>query len=202
MADPSLSQASKPRREPSFPRISQAQLGLYIALGSLTMLFGASLVGYLVTRAQSEVWRGADMPPLPHGLLLSTVVLVGVSVGMRWAKQAVSRNAFSTLQRALWLTAGLAAIFLFAQIQNWRSMAAATLPEATKTLYAFTFYMLTVLHALHVVAGLVPLGIVLLRARQKQYTSSRYEGVHLCAQYWDFLLIVWVVLLGTMYVAS
>ncbi len=201
MADPSLSQASKPRREPSF-RISQAQLALYIALGSLTMLFGASLVAYLITRAQNEVWRGADMPPLPPGLLVSTVVLVGVSLGMHWAKRAVSRNAFTTLERALWLTASLAAIFLLAQVQNWRSMAAATLPEATKTLYAFTFYMLTVLHALHVVAGLVPLGIVLVRAKQKQYTSSRSEGVRLCAQYWDFLLVVWVVLLGAMYVAS
>jgi cytochrome c oxidase subunit 3 len=201
MADPSLSQAPKPGREPSF-RISQAQLALYIALGSLTMLFGASLVAYLVTRAQNEVWRGADMPPLPQGLLVSTVVLVGVSLSMRWAKQAVSRNAFTTLERALWLTTSLAAIFLLAQVQNWRSMAAATLPEATKTLYAFTFYMLTVLHALHVVAGLVPLGIVLVRAKQKQYTSSRSEGVRLCAQYWDFLLVVWVVLLGAMYVAS
>ncbi len=202
MVDPSLSHASKSRREPSFPRISQAQLALYIALGSLTMLFGASLVAYLVTRAQNEVWRSADMPPLPHGLWVSTALLVGVSLSLRWAKQAVSRNAFSSLERALWLTAGLAAVFLLAQIQNWRTRAAATLPEATKTLYAFTVYMLTVLHALHVVAGFVPLGIVLVRARQKQYTSSRSEGVRLCAQYWDFLLIVWVVLLGAMYVAS
>jgi cytochrome c oxidase subunit 3 len=175
---------------------------MFIALGSLTMLFGATLVGYLVTRAQNEVWRTAEMPPLPGGLLASTALLLGVSASMYAAKKAVARNAFTSLERALWLTFGLATVFLLAQVQNWRTMAATELPEETRTLYAFTFYMLTALHALHVVAGYVPLGIVISRARTKQYTSSRSEGVRLCAQYWDFLFVVWVVLLGTMYIAS
>lgn len=203
MADPSLSRSSSPpRREPSFARTSPAQLALFVTLGSLTMLFGASLVAYLVTRAQNVTWRTADLPPLPGGLWLSTLLLLGVSGGMYWAKSAVRRNAFVTLERALWLTLAFAALFLFAQVQNWRGMAAAILPEATKTLYAFSFYMLTVLHALHVLAGLVPLGLVLARSRSKQYTSSRSEGVRLCAQYWDYLLVVWLVLLGTMYLTT
>src|SRR5690349_18785505 len=104
MADPSLSRSSPPGREPSFPRISPAQLAMFIALGSLTMLFGATLVGYLVTRWQSEVWRTAEMPPLPGGLLASTALLLGVSASMHAAKRAVARNAFTSLERALWLT--------------------------------------------------------------------------------------------------
>jgi cytochrome c oxidase subunit 3 len=175
---------------------------MFVALGSLTMLFGATLVAYLVTRAQNEVWRTAEMPPLPGGLLVSTALLVGVSWSMRSAKKSVAKNAFTSLERALWLTAAFATTFLLAQVQNWRTMAATVLPEETRTLYAFTFYMLTVLHAVHVLAGYVPLGLVIARTRQKQYTSSRSEGVRLCAQYWDFLLVVWVVLLGSMYLAS
>ena len=62
--------------------------------------------------------------------------------------------------------------------------------------YAFTFYWLTALHAAHVVGGFVPLGIVIARARRRQYSSSRYEGVRLCKQYWDYLGVVWIVLLG------
>lgn len=188
-------QRSDNGREPALVRFSTAQLGMYVALASLTMLFGASLVAYLITRAQNDIWRTADMPPLPSGLALSSVLLVGVSLALHWGLSALKRNAFSVLERALWLTGALAAGFLLAQIQNWRTMAAATLPTDTKTLYTFTFYALTALHALHVIVGFVPLGIVIVRARQRQYSSSRSEGVRLCAQYWDFLLIVWFVLL-------
>lgn len=202
MADPSLSRSNPPGREPSFPRVSPAQLAMFVALGSLTVLFGATLVAYLVTRTQNEIWRTAEMPPLPSGLFASSALLLGVSASMRWATRSVAKNAFTSLERALWLTGGLATLFLLAQVQNWRTMAAVALPENTRTLYAFTFYMLTALHALHVLAGYVPLGIVTLRARHKQYTSSRSEGVRLCAQYWDFLFVVWIVLLGTMLLAS
>jgi len=177
--------------------LTTGQLALYVTLCSLTTLFGASLVGYLITRAQNPVWRTADMPPLPRGLAVSTVILIGVSLAFRWAVRAVRRNAFQTVERALWLAGAGAGAFLLAQVQNWRVMAAATVPTDTKTLYAFTFYALTALHALHVVAGFVPLGVVLARVRHKQYSSSRNEGLRLCALYWDYLLVVWLVLLTT-----
>jgi cytochrome c oxidase subunit III len=196
VSDPSFSRPRSTRgREPALERWSTAQLGMYVTLASLTMLFGASLVAYLITRAQNDVWRTADMPPLPAGLAVSSVLLIGTSASLRWAIKALRRNAFSTLERALWLAGAFALAFLLAQIQNWRTMAAASLPAETQTLYAFTFYALTALHALHVVAGFVPLGIVIAHARNKQYSSSRSEGVRLCAQYWDYLLVVWFVLL-------
>jgi len=69
-------------------------------------------------------------------------------------------------------------------------------------LYPFTFYMLTGLHAAHVVGGFIPLGITIGNARRRRYTSSHYEGVWLCRQYWDFLGVVWVVLLATLWIAT
>jgi heme/copper-type cytochrome/quinol oxidase subunit 3 len=159
------------------------------------MLFGASLVAYLITRAQNDVWRTEDMPPLPPGLAVSSALLVGVSVCLHLGLRAIRRNAFSSLERWLWIAGALALGFVLSQVQNWRSMAAAPLPGEVKTLYAFTFYALTALHAAHVVAGFVPLGIVVANARTKQYSSSRTEGLRLCAQYWDYLLVVWFVLL-------
>lgn len=203
MAEPSLSRPGSGKSRGSFlERLTTAQLALYVVLASLTMLFGASLVAYLITRAQNEVWRTAEMPPLPSGLAVSTALLIGVSLAFRWAGRAVRRNAFTTLERALWLAAAGGLVFLLAQVQNWRAMAAAMVSTEATTLYAFTFYALTALHALHVVAGFVPLGVVLLRTRQKQYSSSRSEGVRLCTLYWDYLLVVWLVLLVTITLTS
>jgi cytochrome c oxidase subunit 3 len=89
--------------------------------------------------------------------------------------------------------------FRLAQIQNWRSMAIALAGVEVKSLYAFCFYLLTALHAVHVFFGIAPLIYVYARARRDEYSSSRNEGVVLLRQYWDFLLVVWFVLLAALW---
>jgi cytochrome c oxidase subunit III len=191
----------EPPKEP-LSGVSPAALALTILMASMTMLFGASVVGYAITRAQNPDWRAEGMPGLPWGLLLSTLLIAIVSFAFHRAAGAVRHNRFEELERWLW-TAGAAALgFLLAQAINWRVMMSAEASVAEKSLYAFTFYMLTGLHAAHVLGGFVPLGIVLRKARSRQYSSSRYEGVRLCRRYWDYLGIVWLVLLLVMFLGS
>jgi cytochrome c oxidase subunit 3 len=187
------SQPPRPSREPSFAMSAQ-QLGVYILLASLSVLFTASIVGYLITRSESEIWRPPGMPGLPAGLWLSSVLALGISVALETARRAVQKNQPRALRQRLWTSALLALGFLGAQIQNWRVMHAAIAHLETRTLFPYTFYMLTGLHAAHVVGGLVPLGLVLYRAEKREYSSSRHEGLRLCIQYWHFLSGVWAVL--------
>jgi cytochrome c oxidase subunit III len=187
-------------REPSF-NVSARQLGVWVFFGCLTVLFSGTIIAYLVTRMQSPVWRTAQMPGLPIGLWGSTVLLVGVSASMHWSLRSVHKNGFDSLTKALWLSLGFAAAFLAGQALNWTQMEPG-LAAPTKSLYVFTFYMLTGLHALHVLGGFVPLGLVISRAHRREYSSSRHEGLRFCVQYWDFLFVVWLVLLTTMYLAT
>lgn len=195
------------RREPSFPGISAAQLGMYVGLGSLTMLFLASLVAYFITRAQSETWKTAELPHLPWGLWGSTVVLVLLSLTYRTAESSLRKNDYDGFRRGIGLSLALGLSFLALQVQNWRTMLEASEGLEAKNLYAFTFYLLTALHAVHVLAGIVPLTVIFSRARrpvfsEAAYSSSRSEGVRLTRQYWDFLLVVWFVLLGSLWFFS
>ena len=173
---------------------------MVVLLLSLTMLFGASLVAYFVTRAQSQVWRTAEVPPMPSGLLVSTALLLALSLGIHYAKARLGKNDFPGLKRGLFLVLGLGVLFLGMQVGNWRTVATADLAAAEKSLYAYTFYMLTALHALHVIGGVLASTWVTQRALRGDYSSSRSEGVHLLGQYWDFLLVVWVVLLGALWI--
>ncbi|HWZ90567.1 MAG TPA: cytochrome c oxidase subunit 3 [Polyangiaceae bacterium] len=182
--------------------ISPKQLAMLVLFGSLSMLFGASIVGYLITRSQNDIWKTATMPGLPLGLVASTLVLGALSLAMHQAVRAVRGNGFERLQRALTLALILGVAFVLGQALNWRAMYAATTATDARTLYGFTFYMLTGLHAVHVVAGFVPLSIALSKAKRREYSSSNHEGVKLCAQYWDYLGIVWCVLLGVLYFAT
>ena len=65
-----------------------------------------------------------------------------------------------------------------------------------ESLYAWMFYVLTGLHALHVVAGLPPAFVTTAHAYQGRYSTSRVSraGLVYCGMYWHFLDAVWVVL--------
>ena len=54
--------------------------------------------------------------------------------------------------------------------------------------------MLTGLHAIHVIGGVVSLLVVALRAYRERYSATEYMGVRLVTLYWHFLGAVWLVL--------
>ncbi len=199
---PTSLQPEPPQNSSRIGRMSPAQFGLAILFGSMSVLFGASLVGYLITRAQNPVWRTPEMPPLPLGLLASTAIIAALSIFMHRAVRAARENRNEGLLRELQLAFVCAAAFLVCQSANWKTMLPALHGSDPYARYAFTFYWLTALHAAHVLGGFVPLGIVLSRARKRQYSSSRHEGLRLCKQYWDYLGIVWIVLLAALYFAT
>jgi cytochrome c oxidase subunit III len=182
-------------------RSSLRQLGLIVLMVSMTVLFTATLVAYLYTRAHNEVWKTSDMPELPLGLFGSTVMLVGLSGAMHRATSDIRQNKNESLVRDLWVAFAFAVAFLLGQAFNWGAMAPGlSVTSVPHPLYPFTFYMLTGVHAAHVLGGFIPLGIVIARAQRRRYTSSEYEGVRLCRQYWDYLGVVWLVLLAALYV--
>ena len=73
---------------------------------------------------------------------------------------------------------------------------------ANKNLYAFTFYMLSGLHGLHVVGGLVALAVAALKAGRGAYTPESHEGVEFASMYWHFLDAVWFVMFVVLMVAA
>ena len=75
----------------------------------------------------------------------------------------------------------------------------AVAPNATEVRYLLTsFYVLTGIHAAHIVGGLIPLIIVATRATTGRYTPAYYPGVRYTAMYWHFLDVVWLTLFVTL----
>lgn len=185
---------SAPPREPSF-RMSTAQLGMVCLLLSLGMLFGGSLVAYLLTRSNNPNWASVSFG-LPWGLLAATFVLAGISFALESGLRAIRGNRQERLRRSLYWALGLAVAFLLMQAFNWAEIKSLNPSGRAHVLALFSFYMLTGLHGLHVLGGVVPLGIVITRSQAREYSSSRHEGIKLLTQYWHFLGAVWLVLVG------
>jgi cytochrome c oxidase subunit III len=188
-----------PDESSSLPWLSTRQLGLIILLCSMTVLFTATIIGFWFTRLNAAEFRAPGLPDLPGGLALSTLLIALTSLCIWQAQLAIKKNLLEAVKRWLWSAAALASLFLLTQTANWFAMRP---PSNAPSLYLSTFYLLTGVHALHVIGGFVPLGFVVVHAARRHYSSSRHEGLSLCAQYWHYLGVVWLVLVAMLYLGN
>ncbi|NJN64048.1 MAG: heme-copper oxidase subunit III, partial [Acidobacteria bacterium] len=127
------------------------------------------------------------------GCWVSTAIILAASAAIHWAYARIKRGDRQGLQRGLMLTLLCGGAFLILQIVNWFFFVRG-IAEVSKTLFGFSFYVLTGLHALHVVAGLIQLAVVTVRAGQGRYTAESHGAIWYSVMYWHFLDVAWLVL--------
>jgi heme/copper-type cytochrome/quinol oxidase subunit 3 len=175
--------------------------GLSLFLASLSVLFAASLVAYGIIRS-SAAGRGVAYGTLhvPDTLWLSTAMMLASSVSIHLALRAVRDGRQRTFRRAMVITAIFGLTFLIVQAPSlyWILQSHEVFRDRNVFLYGLIL-MLIALHALHVIGGLVPLGVVTSRALQGRYHAGRYEGVRYCTMYWHFLDVVWLLMFGMLW---
>jgi cytochrome c oxidase subunit 3 len=173
------------------------RLGMWLFLASLGMLFAASLVGFLVIRLRAPEWPPAGSPGLPTAFWISTALLAAVSALLAKAEGAIREGRGSRASRLLAAAAVLGVAFVLSQASGWaRLLADSQLPQ--NNLYLFGIYVLTFLHALHVIGGLGPLIRAAIRSGAGRTTADDHGGVTLVAMYWHFLGLVWLGILAVL----
>jgi cytochrome c oxidase subunit 3 len=172
---------------------------MWIFLATLTVLFLAAIVGCLAVRLKATGWPPPGMPRLPAGLWLATAILAAGSATIHRALRLVRAGEGSASTRWLAVTLALGGAFLAVQGWNWWGLIRVRLTAASN-LYAFTFFMLTGLHAVHVVGGVALLAVVVARSHLGRYGSGHHPGVTYAAMYWHFLDAIWVLLFAVLVV--
>jgi cytochrome c oxidase subunit III len=178
--------------------------GIGLFLLSLAVLFAASWIGYVVIRVQIP-WPD-DLPSLPGILWLSTLVLAASSAAVQAALNAVRNGSENRAASMMLLTTLLGAVFLALQTVawiGWLDVAAARWPDSEPHRWALSsFYVLTGLHAAHVIGGVLPMILITARAFAGRYSPQRHTGIYFCAVYWHFLGGVWAALFLTLLIAQ
>ena len=170
---------------------------LKVFLGVVTVLFILLIVAY-AGRMAYEDWRPAPQIRL---MWANTLVLFLGSLGLELAQYAVRRGQLKLLQQSL-LAAGLCTLlFLMGQAQAWRELGSLVYFQVTNPAIAF-FYLITGLHGLHLLGGLVVWGQTLIRLRRGYELKKIQHSVELCTLYWHFLLLVWLVLFGLLFTGN
>ena len=172
----------------SFP-LSKGQVGVWILVTAVIMLFAGLSSAYIVLRGQ-PTWQNIELPSL---LWPNTVILLMSSVAIELSRRAIRRNDAQSMKRWLSLGGLLGLAFLLGQLAAWRQLVTAGV-YIPSTLQSGFFYILTGLHGLHLLGGVVGLTVVLGKALKNRLTAFSYEPLKLCAAYWHVMDALWLYL--------
>lgn len=173
---------------PSLMPTEKIGLGVFLAVvGCLFALFASA---YFMRMELSD-WQAM---PLPGILWFNTLVLVLSSVALQIAVAASRRQQIQTVRLAL-VTGGLTSlVFLAGQLVAWRQLNATGYLLNANPANSF-FYLLTALHGLHIIGGIIGLGRTMAKAWAPAPRPRLPLSIELCAMYWHFLLFIWLAIL-------
>lgn len=154
----------------------------------LTSMFFLFIVGYRLRMAEAD-WQPISDPVL---LWANTAVLIIAGVLMQRAREAATESKIRQLRNNLTLALLLTAAFLVGQYFAWQQLSAAGYYIYASPAAAF-FVLLTTLHALHLLGGMLVLVRAVWRAWRGVEVARIKLSVELCTTYWHFLLLVWFV---------
>ncbi|MEP6788451.1 MAG: heme-copper oxidase subunit III [Acidobacteriota bacterium] len=161
----------------------------------VTMTFGGLIAAYIVLATNKVAeWRPFELP-LP--VWISTAIILMSSIAFHLGKTAVDRNDQPAAKRWFIATTALGAAFISSQMLAWLELTARGLYMHGNP-YAGFFYILTAIHAVHVLGGITALGVILLKLwRPTERTTEiarRQTLASVIGWYWHFMGVLWVIL--------
>ena len=168
-----------------------AKIGLGVLLAALGSLFALFISAYLM-RMQLADWRPVPKPTL---LWINTGVLMLSSAALQWTRTAADRWNLRGARMGLVAAAGTALVFLAGQVFAWQQLTSTGYFLTSNPASSF-FYLITALHGVHLVGGVVALAGVTIKGWSGFDPDRLRLSLDLCSMYWDFLLLMWLVLFG------
>ncbi len=132
---------------------------------------------------------------LPWPLWFSTVVILVSGFTLHRALQKVRVEKLAAFRQWMVATLLLSMLFLVVQTPALIALVLDRQADNATALSGFLFFLI-LLHALHVVGGIIPLFKTTLNAYAGRYDHEHYGPVKMLAMYWHFLDLVWIVMFG------
>ena len=197
-----------------------ARLGMWIFLGTEVMFFGGMFMGYTAYRLEypRAFAEGSSLMQLVSGTVNTAVLLVS-SFTIAMAIRSAQTNQRQQSVRLLITTMVLGIVFLGIKAYEYWSkyiehhipgksfslaethtsaLNAGVNPDHVELFFSF-YFVLTGFHALHMIIGVVLVGVVCNMARQGRFSSSYYTPLEVAGLYWHFVDIIWVFLFPLLY---
>jgi len=173
------------------------RLAVWWVIASEVVIFGGLLASYVMHRLAHDAWAAqAAHTNMWIGAFNTWVLLTSSLCAVLGHKAAVAGNGRSAAN-FLYLTMLGGATFIVVKAFEWTNEIHHGFTITSSTFWSF-YYTAAGLHALHVIAGVVIMGIVAADARR----NLELHRVELIGIYWHFVDIVWIFLFPLLYIAK
>lgn len=162
---------------------------LYLSFGSMIMLFSAFCSALIVRKGDiRQAWLEV---PLPDSFLYSTIIIIVSSVTIHFAYKFVETKQKFIIYSLVTLVLSL--IFIGLQYKGWMDLQAKQVFLSGNPSGSF-IYVISWLHGLHYIGGIVALILIILNFRKNIIAEGQKMAMNILMQYWHFIGLVWVLL--------
>ena len=168
---------------------------MWFLLIVVLMTFGGLIGAYIVISTNGVLeWKPFD---LPAPIWISTLLIFISSIAYYFAQKAIYRDDQGQVKKWLVATTAFGAAFISSQLLAWLALMRGGVYVQSNP-YAGFFYVLTAVHALHVLGGIAALGSIVLRVWNGDSSDADLEKRRTMAQvvgwYWHFMGGLWLFL--------
>jgi cytochrome c oxidase subunit 3 len=176
-----------------------ARIALWVFLAVITSLFGLFISAYFIRMGHGHGsdhgmildWHSVSKPPI---LWINSAMLLLSSATMQMARGAMKSNKRTRVRGYLFAGGAFAVLFLAGQLVGWHQLHDSGYGLTSGPASAF-FYVLTGVHGLHLLGGLIVWLKTVLRMRSREVELINVRlSIELCTVYWHYLLLVWLVM--------
>lgn len=165
------------------------KFALWLFMGTVVMVFAALTSGYIVRQSEGN-WAVFE---LPMEMWITTGIIVLSSITMHWAYIEAKRDNLESVKLAITITTILGILFLAGQFYVWSVLVDNHIHFVGNPSESF-LYVLSGLHGLHIVSGVIFLIVVLFATFKYKVHSRNLNQLQMCASYWHFLDALWIYL--------
>ena len=165
------------------------KFALWLFVVTVVMIFAAMTSAYIVRQSEGN-WLEFD---LPQSFWVTSGIILLSSITMHWAYWSAKRDNLKSLRIAMIATTGLGIAFLVGQYMAWGDLVAMDVYFVGNPGGSFV-YVLSGLHAAHLIGGIVFLIITLVSVLRYRVHAKSMDQIEMCATYWHFLDGLWLYL--------
>jgi heme/copper-type cytochrome/quinol oxidase subunit 3 len=178
--------------------IPSRKFTMWLFIISDAVTFGSFLFAYGYLRVATPNWTRPFETGSVINVMAMTVVLITSSLTMLGAVDAAKLGDKGKAMRFLYSTIVLGAIFAALHIREWFQLFAKGI-TLSSGLFGQTFFMITGLHLLHVISGIIALLVISSGFARGRFTPSHVETTGL---YWHFVDLVWMFVVPMVYLTN
>ena len=170
-----------------------------LIVGTESMFFLALIMAYVYFSAHSGFKPVQSANLDLHATAIFSLFLFSSSFTYWCAESSALKGRMNQVKGWLLLTIILGLIFLFGQGHEYEKLLHNDV-TVSSSIFGTSFYTLTGFHGLHVVIGLIAIGILAGLVFSGNYDPTRSSFISALGIYWHFVDIVWLFVFSVVYV--